>query len=116
MPFDGGNGVSRRLVLGDDGVGYSVHGTVIRGGTETHIHDRHDWEAVDCIDGRGEIETAADGQIHALVKGTIDVLDAHDEDYLRAFEGADLHMVWVFRPALTGNEVHDADGVYAPPE
>lgn len=113
---DGGNWVSRRLVLADDGVGYSVHDTVIRGGTETHIHYRHHLEAVYCIGGRGEVETVADGRVYAIAEGTLYVLDAHDEHYLRAFEGEDLRMVCVFRPALTGHEVHDADGVYAPPE
>lgn len=113
---DGGNWVSRRLVLADDGMGYSVHDTVIRAGTETHIHYRHHLESVYCIAGAGEVETVADGRIWPIGPDTIYVLDANDEHYLRAHEGADMRMVCVFRPALTGHEVHDADGVYPAPE
>lgn len=109
---DGGNWVSRRLLLARDGMGYSVHDTVIRAGTETHIHYRNHLEAVYCIEGAGEVETTADGQVWPIEAGTIYALDQHDEHYLRANRGVDLRMVCVFAPPLTGREVHDADGVY----
>ena len=109
---DGGNWVSRRLLLAADGMGYSMHDTVIRAGTETHIHYRNHLEAVYCIEGTGEVQTVADGKIWPIEPGTVYALDKHDEHYLRAHRGADLRMVCVFAPPLTGREVHDADGVY----
>lgn len=113
--IDGGNWISRRLLLARDGMGYSVHDTLIRAGTETHIHYRNHLEAVYCIDGAGEVETVADGRVWPIEAGTIYALDENDEHYLRANRGVDMRMVCVFSPALTGREVHDRDGVYPLP-
>lgn len=109
---DGGNWVSRRLLLARDGMGYSMHDTVIKAGTETHIHYQNHLEAVYCIDGRGEVETIADGRVWPIEEGTMYALDQHDEHYLRANQGVDMRMVCVFSPPLTGREVHDESGVY----
>jgi len=109
---DGGNWVSRRLLLARDGMGYSMHDTLIRAGTETHIHYQNHLEAVYCIEGHGEIETVADGRVWPIAPGTLYALDQHDEHYLRAHQGADMRMVCVFNPPLTGREVHDESGVY----
>lgn len=113
--IDGGNWVSRRLLLADAGMGYSVHDTVIRAGTETHIHYRNHLEAVYCIEGEGEVETVDDGRKWPIEAGTIYALDDNDEHYLRANRGVDMRMVCVFVPALTGQEVHDENGVYPAP-
>lgn len=110
--IDGGNWVSRRLLLARDGMGFSVHDTVIKAGTETRIHYQNHLEAVYCIEGQGEIETIADQRAYRLEAGTLYALDKHDEHYLRANQGVDMRMVCVFNPPLTGREVHDADGVY----
>jgi L-ectoine synthase len=109
---DSDNWTSRRLLLKDDGMGYSVHDTIIKEGTETHIHYRHHLEAVYLIEGEGEVETIADGRIWPVKAGTIYALDKHDEHYLRANKGTHMRMVCVFKPALTGKEVHDESGVY----
>lgn len=110
--IDGGNWVSRRLLLARDKMRYSVHDTIIKAGTETHIHYQNHLEAVYLIDGKGEIETIADGKTYDLATGTIYALDQHDEHYLRANKGVDMRMVCVFAPPLTGREVHDEAGVY----
>ncbi len=109
---DGGNWVSRRILLAKDGMGFSVHDTVIRAGTETHIHYQNHLEAVYCIDGKGEVETVADGKVWPIETGTLYALDKHDEHWLRANRGVDMRMVCVFSPPLTGREVHDESGVY----
>ncbi len=109
---DGGNWISRRLLLARDGMGYSMHDTVIKAGTDTHIHYRNHLEAVYCIEGRGEVETVADRRIWPIEPGTLYALDQHDEHYLRANQGMDMRMVCVFAPPLTGREVHDESGVY----
>lgn len=104
------NWVSRRLLLARDGMGFSLHETTVFAGTETHIHYQHHLEAVYCIGGEGEIETVADGRVHAIGPGVMYALDRHDEHYLRAHR--DLRLVCVFNPPLTGREVHDEKGVY----
>lgn len=109
---DGGNWVSRRFILADDRMGCSVHDTIIKAGTETHIHYKNHLEVVYCIDGAGEVETLADGKVYPLEAGTLYALDQHDEHLLRANRGVDMRMVCVFNPPLTGREVHDESGVY----
>lgn len=51
----GENWTSRRLLLARDGMGYSVHDTIIKAGTETHIWYQNHLEAVYCIEGEGEV-------------------------------------------------------------
>jgi L-ectoine synthase len=107
---DDGNWVSRRLLLRKDGMGFSMHETILRAGTETYMWYKHHLEAVYCIDGEGEVEDLATGTIHRLEPGTLYALDEHDKHIVRA--KTDIRTVCVFYPPLSGREVHDAEGVY----
>ncbi|WP_078551874.1 ectoine synthase [Bacillus alkalicellulosilyticus] len=108
--IEGGNWNSRRLILKKDNMGYSVHDTIIRAGTETHIWYQNHLEAVYCIEGEGEVETLADNKVHPISANTLYALDEHDEHLLRA--KTDMRMICVFNPPITGREVHDENGVY----
>lgn len=107
---ENGNWVSRRFVLNDDAAGFSFHETIIYAGTETHIWYKHHIEAVYCVGGEGEIEDLATGKVHPIRDGTMYLLNDNDEHYLRASK--DMRMICVFNPPLTGNEMHDEEGVY----
>ncbi|QDP39041.1 ectoine synthase [Radiobacillus deserti] len=109
---DGGTWVSRRLLTKKDGMGYSVNDTIIKAGTETHIWYQNHLEAVYCIEGEGEVVTLSDNKVWPIKKDMIYALDKHDEHLLRAHPDSDMRMVCVFNPPLTGNEVHDENGVY----
>ncbi|RJE90245.1 ectoine synthase [Paenibacillus sp. 1011MAR3C5] len=100
---------SRRLLLKQDGMGFSMHDTVIKAGTETLIWYRNHVEAVYCIEGEGEIEVIG-GKTYPISPGMLYALDGHEKHLLRA--RSQLRMVCVFNPPLTGTEVHDQDGVY----
>ncbi|HKJ75143.1 MAG TPA: ectoine synthase [Alphaproteobacteria bacterium] len=104
------NWESTRLVLKNDGMGFSFHVTTIYAGTETHIWYQNHLEAVYCISGEGEVETLDDGKIHEIKPGVIYVLDKHDNHLLRA--RSELKLACVFNPPLVGDEVHDKNGVY----
>lgn len=101
---------SRRLILAKDGVGFSLHDTVIRGGTETEMWYANHIEAVYVIEGEGTLEDRGDGTVHPLRPGTMYCLDEHDKHVVRAT--TDLRMVCVFNPPCTGREVHDEHGTY----
>ncbi|HET8551577.1 MAG TPA: ectoine synthase [Gammaproteobacteria bacterium] len=103
---------SRRFLLKKDGMGFSMHETLIKAGTETHMWYQNHFEAVYCIEGEGEIETVADGKIYPIKVGTLYALNEHDEHYLRANKGTHMRMVCVFNPPCVGREVHDERGVY----
>lgn len=105
------NWTSRRVLLKRDGMGFSFHETIIKPGTETHIHYKNHLEAVWCVEGDGEIETIADGKKYEIKPGIVYALDEHDEHLLRGGKEP-MRLICVFNPPLTGREVHDASGVY----
>lgn len=106
---------SRRLLLGGDGMGFSMHETTIFAGTQTHIWYKHHLEAVYCVEGSGEVELIPSGEKFRIEPGTLYALDKNDRHWLRADPHNDMRLVCTFNPALTGHEVHDAEGVYPLP-
>jgi L-ectoine synthase len=107
---DVANWTSRRFLLKGDGMGFSMHDTIIKAGTETFIWYAHHLEAVYCIEGSGEVELVDSGKVYPIEPGTLYALDGHEKHFLRA--RTQMRMVCVFNPALTGQEVHDEEGVY----
>lgn len=103
---------SRRLVLADAKMGFSVHDTIIKAGTSTDIWYQNHLESVYCIQGAGEVELVDSKEVFRIEEGTIYSLDKNDQHILRADPGQDMRMVCVFNPPLTGEEVHDENGVY----
>lgn len=101
---------SRRFLLAQDGMGFSLHDTVLYAGTVTRMWYRHHLEAVYCIDGEAEVTDLATGEVHRIGPGTMYALDRHDRHELRAV--TDFRAVCVFNPPLTGGEVHEDDGSY----
>lgn len=101
---------ARRLLLAQDGMGFSLHDTIIGAGTETAMWYKHHLEAVYCIAGEGSVEDVATGEVHQIVPGTLYALDKHDRHVLRA--RTELRLVCAFNPPCTGVEVHDEEGAY----
>ena len=106
---------SRRMLLAGDGVGYSLHDTLVREGTEQRLHYKNHVESNYVFEGEGEVENRETGEVFPLGPGSLYVLDGNEPHLLRALKG-DMRIVCVFTPALTGREVHDADGSYGLPE
>lgn len=104
------NWASRRLLLSDDGMGYSMSETTIYAGTKTHIWYQNHLEAVYCVEGVGSVELIPSGEVFRIEPGTIYALNKHDEHWLRA--ETDMRLVCTFNPPLTGTETHDENGVY----
>lgn len=101
---------SVRLLLKNDGMGFSFHITTIYAGAELPMHYENHLESVYCISGDGEIEDVAEGRTHSIRPGTLYALNRHDKHILRAF--SEMTMACVFNPPLLGKEVHNADGAY----
>lgn len=104
---------SRRLLLASEGMGFSLHDTLIAEGAELRMHYKHHVEAVYCIEGDGEIEDLESGARHPISPGTMYALDGHERHVLRA--RTQLRMVCVFNPPVTGRETHGPDGAYPVP-
>ncbi len=101
---------SARLLLKNDGMGFSFHITTIYAGANLTMHYQNHLESVYCISGEGEIEDLASGQIHPIAAGTVYALDQHDKHILRA--KSEMKMACVFNPPLNGKEVHNEQGAY----
>jgi L-ectoine synthase len=101
---------STRLLLKNDGMGFSFHITTIYAGADMSMHYQNHLESVYCISGEGEIEDLATGQIYPISAGTLYALDQHDKHILRA--KTEMKMACVFNPPLHGKEVHNAQGAY----
>lgn len=101
---------SRRLSLADDGMGFSMHDTILYAGTETKMWYQNHLEGVYCIEGEGTLEDLATGEVHDVRPGTIYLLNDNDRHVLRAT--TQLRMVCTFNPPVTGQEVHDENGAY----
>lgn len=105
---------SRRLLLRRDQLGFSLHDTTVAAGTELNLQYKHHLEACYCLEGEAELVDLASGERHRIAPGTMYALEGHDRHTLTVQR--DLRLVCVFNPALTGTEVHDADGSFPPSE
>lgn len=101
---------SRRFLLKGDGMGFSLHDTIIHAGTSTEMHYRNHLEAVYCIEGKGRLKDLTHDIEYKIEPGTMYALNGHEQHILIADE--QLRMVCVFNPPLVGPESHDQNGVY----
>ena len=101
---------SVRLLLKEDGMGFSFHITTIHTGAELPMHYKQHLESVYCMSGKGSIESRVTGEVTQIRPGTVYALDQNDPHILRAEE--EMQMACVFNPPVTGKEVHDASGAY----
>jgi L-ectoine synthase len=101
---------SVRLLLKDDGMGFSFHITTIYAGAELPMHYRNHLESVYCVAGEGSIENLETGEKFQIHPGVMYALDRHDRHVLRA--ASEMTMACVFNPPLNGLEVHDETGAY----
>lgn len=101
---------STRLLLKKDGMGFSMHETIIPEGEGLTFHYKNHQEAVYCISGEGTLHDLEQDKIFPITPGIIYALNNHDKHILTATK--ELRLVCVFNPPVTGSETHDADGAY----
>ena len=101
---------SARLLLKDDGMGFSMHVTTLHAGSELKMHYQNHLEAVLVLKGTGTIEDLGTGETHQLKPGILYALNEHDRHIVRP--ETDILTVCVFNPPVTGREVHDENGAY----
>lgn len=104
-------GISHRILLADDGMGYTLTKTVIlpSAGKVFQQYKNH-LESCYCVAGRATLTDAKTGAEHVIGPDTTYVLDRNDAHWFEAHEETTL--ICVFNPPLTGHEIHDADGSY----
>ncbi len=104
---------SKRIVLADDGVGFSFHETTIQAGSVSEFHYKHHYEAVWLVEGKGTLTDLETGIEYPLAAGSMYLLNGHERHRIVCDE--QMRMLCVFNPPVTGREVHDETGAYAAP-
>jgi len=101
---------SRRFLLAEDGVGFTLTETTTEAGADQVLWYKNHIEANYVIEGVGEVENIATGEIFPLKPGSMYVLDKHEKHRLKSFTS--MRLVCIFMPPLSGGETHDKDGSY----
>jgi L-ectoine synthase len=101
---------SKRIVLANDKVGFSVHETTLKAGTINDFWYANHIEAVFITSGEGELYDKDNDATYQLKPGSIYVLNGNEKHQLRP--KTEITCVCVFNPPVTGREVHDENGVY----
>ena len=99
---------SMRLLHQQDGMGVTLTDSILEAGFEMILWQKKHLEACYCLEGEGTVEELDTGKIHDIRAGTLYAMDNHDRHRIRAISR--MRVVCTFFPALTGEEVHDADG------
>lgn len=103
-----GNGNSRRFLIEQDGMKFSLTDTIVNAGTSSLLEYTNHLEACYCIEGTGEVHDPETGKVHKIYPGQMYALDKNDKHYLVANDR--LRLVCVFSPALAGDESHNLTG------
>jgi L-ectoine synthase len=105
-----GSFTSFRALLASDGMGFSVHKTVLPPGPPQFWHYKNHLEACYCIAGKALVTEYDTGRQWLIYPDCIYVLDKNDRHTFQALE--ETVLISIFNPPVTGSEVHDEDGSY----
>lgn len=104
-------GVSNRILLESDGMGYTMTKTVIEPNNKQFQHYKNHLESCYCVSGLATLTNAITGEEFEIKPDVTYVLDKNDPHYFEAHETTTL--ICVFNPPLKGQEIHQDDGSYA---
>jgi L-ectoine synthase len=96
---------SRRLILANDGLPFSVHETTVAAGTGLHLTYARHSETVYCIEGKASIAVGRGQGALEITPGTLYSAAIGDVHVLRAAE--ETRFLCIFEPALVGREQAD---------
>ena len=99
---------SLRLLHVEDGMGVTLTDSILETGFEMDLWQKNHFEACYCLEGEGTIEELDNGKIHQIKPGTLYAMNNNDRHQIRAISR--MRLMCTFFPALSGDEVHDADG------
>ena len=107
VPFTGGQ--SYRFVLAKDGLGFSLHKTVVDKGS-WHWHYKSHLESCYCVSGSAILYNLDTGENFIIEPDTTYILDCNDNHIFEALE--ETVLISVFNPPIVGDESHDENGNY----
>lgn len=93
---------SRRFLLAEDGLPFSVHETSVAAGSVLRFNYRDHSETVYCLEGRATLTDINNNREWQVRPGTLYVARIGDDHSLRI--EADTRFLCIFEPALIGQE------------
>ena len=99
---------SLRLLHEEDGMGVTLTDSILEPGFEMDLWQKHHLEACYCLEGVATLQELDSGTLHQIRPGTLYAMNNHDRHRIQA--KTRMRIICTFYPALTGHEVHDADG------
>jgi len=96
---------SRRFLIAEDGLPFSVHETTVAAGTELRFCYENHSETVYCIEGRASVEDVAQNTILPIEPGTFYSVGIGDDHILRIEQTT--KFLCIFEPPLKGREEAD---------
>jgi len=109
-----GGGISNRMVLDCDGMGYSMHKTVIRPGEVNRWHYKNHLETCYCVTGDATLTNERTGEEFRIGADDTYVLDENDPHLFEAH--VETVLISVFNPPLQGSETHCERDSYPAPK
>ncbi len=101
-----GSGVSRRLLLESDGMGFTLADTTVRPGSTSRMEYKNHLEAVYCLEGSGQL-IDSNGETHMIEPGVMYAMDKNEPHILFADPVQGMRVICVFNPPLKGSERHN---------
>ena len=101
---------SIRVLLEKDGMGFSLHKTILPKGLKEVWHYKKHLEACYCISGHATVTDLATDKTFDIKPDTTYILDNNDKHEFVALE--DTVLISVFNPPVKGTEIHKSDGSY----
>ena len=105
-----GGASTARLLLADDGLGFSVSVLTAPVGGPHKLFYRHHWEASYMLEGRALLEDEDTGESWELGPGDMYLVGPNDRH--RVTDITACKALAVFNPPIVGHENHDAEGTY----
>lgn len=104
------SGVSNRILLKSDNMGFSMTKTVITPGKKVFQHYKNHLEACYCVSGSATLTNHVTGEEFHIGPDVTYVLDKNDPHWFEAHE--ETVLICTFNPPLVGSEIHKEDGSY----
>lgn len=96
---------SRRFLLAEDGLPFSLHETTVTAGSELRFNYKNHSETVYCISGKASITDVASNTTLPISAGTFYSVGIGEDHILRIEE--ETRFVCIFDPPLAGQEEAD---------
>ncbi len=89
-------------------MGVTLTDSILEAGFKMDLWQKNHLEACYCLEGEGTVEELDSGTRHTIRPGILYAMNNHDRHRIEAITR--MRIICTFYPALTGDEVHDADG------